>query len=212
VTAGVPTPFFSVIAAYYQGVTEDDILRRFTNSLTVQTFQDFEVLIYHDGPLLHEVSCPYPVRCSPERRNIWGHNLRQLGLQNACGQYLLHTNVDNLYEPDAFAQLHARLEQSGTEILITRLRMMGLNYAAPQAGAPGRIWYDRPRDYTKSVVLTGNPPVYGNIDLMQLVASKRIWDRYGWFSTIEQADGHIYPRLCQENGYACSDILIGRHY
>lgn len=205
-------PFFSVIAAYYQGVTDDDTLRRFTSGLSEQTCQDFEVLIYHDGPLQHEVSCPYPVRCTPVRANLWGHNSRQLGLQNARGEYVLHTNADNLYEPDAFAQIRDNLKRSESEILITRLRMMGLNYAAPKPGAPGRIWYDKPRDYTKSVVLSGNPPVYGNIDLMQLVASKRIWDRYGWFSTVEQADGLIYTLLCKENGYACSDILIGRHY
>jgi hypothetical protein len=205
-------PFFSVIAAYYQGVTDDDTLRRFTGSLSEQTCQDFEVLIYHDGPLQHELSGPYPVRCTPVRANLWGHNSRQLGLQNARGQYVLHTNADNLYEPDAFAKVRERLEQSQSEILITQLRMMGLNYQPPKPGLPGRIWYDTPRDYSKSVVLSGNPPVYGNIDLMQLVASKRIWDRYGWFSTVEQADGLIYPQLCKENGYACTEILIGRHY
>ncbi|HEU4578524.1 MAG TPA: glycosyltransferase family A protein [Polyangiaceae bacterium] len=205
-------PFFSVIAAYYQGVSDHQTLARFVNSLQQQTFQDFEVLIYHDGPLQYEISCPYPVLATPERQNVWGHNLRQLGLQHARGRYVLHTNIDNLYEADAFAKIFARLQQGDSQILITRLRMMGLNYAPPNATTRGRIWYDKPRDYSKSVVLTGNPPVYGNIDLMQLVASKQIWDRYGWFSTVEQADGLIYPRLCKENSYACTDILIGKHY
>jgi hypothetical protein len=35
---------------------------------------------------------------------------------------------------------------------------------------------------------------------------------YGWFSLVEQADGLIYPRLCKENPYACTDILIGRQF
>jgi Glycosyl transferase family 2 len=199
-------PFLSVIAAYYQGVTEDRILQRFVNSLREQTFQDFEVLLYHDGPLQHEVQCHYPVQSTPVRQNVWGHNLRQLGLAQATGEYVLHMNVDNLYRPDAFAKIHARLTESPTEILITQVQMMGLNRGE------GRIWYDRPRDYSKSLLLSGNPPVYGNIDLMQLVASKRLWDRYGWSSLVEQADGLIYPRLCKENGYTCSDIVIGQHY
>jgi hypothetical protein len=199
-------PFLSIIAAYYQGVTDAGILQRFLDSLSSQTFKDFECLIYHDGPLLTEVSCPYEIRPTPTRANCWGHNLRALGLTQARGGYILHTNVDNVYDPNAFQAIFEKLRRTPVDILITQAVMMGLNRG------PGRIWYDSPRDYGKCAILTGNPPVYGNVDLMQAVISKRIWDRYGWFSLVEQADGLIVSQICKENGYACSDIVIGRHY
>jgi hypothetical protein len=199
-------PFFSIIAAYYQGVTEAPILQRFVDSLNCQTFRDFECLIYHDGPLLENVTCPYELRTTPTRANRWGHDLRALGLAHATGSYILHTNIDNVYDPNAFQAIFERLQRTKTDILITQVVMMGLNRG------PGRIWYDSPRDYSKCAILTGNPPVYGNIDLMQAVIRKSVWDRYGWFSSVEQADGVILPQICRENAYACSDIVIGRHY
>ena len=200
------TPFFSVIAAYYQGVTGPDVYRRFCESLLRQSFTSAEVLVLHDGPLLHEVASPFNILCTQLRHNMWGHNLRKIGLQHAKGRYILHTNVDNEYHPDALRDIHARLQTTPTGILITRIEMMGLNHG------DGKIWYDIPRDYSKSLVLSGNPPVMGNVDLMQVVISKEIWDTYGWFNFIEQADGIIYQKICSENPYLCTDILIGRHY
>src|SRR5689334_11598279 len=111
-SGAVSEPFFSIIAAYYQGVSDDETLARFVSSLQQQSFQDFEVLIYHDGPIQHEVSCPNPVHATPERQNVWGHNLRQLGLQQARGRYVLHTNIDNLYEADALDRKSTRLNSS----------------------------------------------------------------------------------------------------
>jgi hypothetical protein len=198
--------FFSIIAAYYQGVTDRAIFQRFLASLDSQTFRDFECLIYHDGPLLSDVTCPYELRTTSARANCWGHDLRVLGLARATGSYILHTNVDNVYDPNAFQAVFEKLQRTKTDILITQVVMMGLNRG------PDRIWYETPRDYSKCAILTGNPPVYGNIDLMQAVIGKGIWDRYGWFSLVEQADGIILPQICRENGYACSEIVIGRHY
>ena len=90
--------------------------------------------------------------------------------------------------------------------MIAKVEMMGLNHGN------GKIWYDQPRDYSKSVTLSGNPPVYGNIDLMQAVIAKKIWDQYGWFCFKEQADGIIYQKICSENKYICTDTIIGKHY
>jgi hypothetical protein len=199
-------PFFTIIAAYYQGVSPPEVYARFCSSLLRQSFTNAEVLVLHDGPLLHKVDSPFDILCTQMRHNLWGHNLRKIGLQRAKGRYILHTNIDNEYHPDALASIHSRLVQTPVDILIARIEMMGLNCAN------GKIWYDNPRDYSKSYILPGNPPVFGNIDLMQAVIAKKIWDRYGWFNMIEQADGIIYSKMCAENPYLCTDILIGRHY
>ena len=200
------TPFFTIIAAYYQGVSPPEVYHRFCDSLLRQSFTSAEVLILHDGPLLHKVDSPFDILNTQLRHNMWGHNLRKIGLQRATGRYILHTNIDNEYHPDALCSIHDQLRKTPVGIIITRVEMMGLNHS------DGKIWYDNPRDYSKSLVISGNPPVFGNIDLMQAVISKEIWDRYGWFNFIEQADGIIYQKICSENRYLCTNILIGKHY
>jgi hypothetical protein len=199
-------PFFTIIAVYYQGITKPETYQRFTQSLEEQTYGDFETLVYHDGPLLHEVISPYKICHTSTRYNQWGHNLRRIGLKQAQGKYILHTNVDNIYYPNALQDIFEKIQETSANIIITQVEMMGLNKKN------GRMWYDNPRDYGKSEILTGNPPVYGNIDLMQAVIAKEIWDKYGWFNLIEQADGIIYSKICMENQYCNTDILIGRHY
>jgi hypothetical protein len=199
-------PFFTIIATYYQGVTGPEMFERFAESLVTQTFQDFEVLIYHDGPLLHKVNSPYDIFCTRTRQNKWGHDLRGIGLTKAKGKYILHTNADNVYDPHALHNIYNKIQETSANIIITQVEMMGLNRGN------GRIWYDKPRDYSKRAILTGNPPVYAGIDLMQVIIAKEIWDKYGWFTFIEQADGIIYTKICSENPYLCTDILIGRHY
>lgn len=199
-------PYFTIIAAYFQGVSPPEIYQRFCESLLRQSFKNFEVLILHDGPLQYNINSPYDILCTKIRQNMWGHNLRKIGLKLARGNYILHTNIDNEYHPEALQNIYSQLQKTPMEILITQVEMMGLNRGN------GYIWYDNPRDYTKSVILSGNPPVYCNIDMMQAVIAKKLWDKYGWFSLVEQSDGIIYNKICAENPYLCTNIQIGRHY
>ncbi|HLV30530.1 MAG TPA: glycosyltransferase family A protein [Chitinispirillaceae bacterium] len=199
-------PFFTIIASYYQVTTDKEIFKRFVDSLRQQSFMDFEVLIYHDGPMYYQIESPYQIFCTPERFNLWGHPQRFIGLKQAKGKYILHTNIDNAYNLHALQNLYDTINKTHTDIMIAKVEMMGLNHGN------GKIWYDQPRDYSKSVTLSGNPPVYGNIDLMQAVIAKKIWDQYGWFCFKEQADGIIYQKICSENKYICTDTIIGKHY
>ena len=45
-------PLFSIIVVHYQGTVSREIFARGISSLQNQTFRDFEILCYHDGPLL----------------------------------------------------------------------------------------------------------------------------------------------------------------
>lgn len=205
--------FFTIIAAYYQGVTDDTIFKRFINSLGAQKFKDFEVVVIHDGKLDHNIDsiaillgAQVKIIETEERRNLWGHNLRRIGLEMAKGEYIIHTNCDNVYYPNALKDLWTLYMQTKSDILIGAVRMMGLNSDG------NRIWYDKPRDYTKSHILTGRPPTFGNIDMMSLCSSKRLWDKYGWYDLSETSDGIIYSRMCKENNYEYTNTLIGEHY
>jgi hypothetical protein len=45
-------PLFSMIVVHYQGTVPHDIFLRGVASLHAQTFTEYEILRYHDGPLL----------------------------------------------------------------------------------------------------------------------------------------------------------------
>ncbi len=77
-------PRFSVILVHYQGATPHRELLRGVNSLFAQTFQDFELLAYHNGPLIDtSVTMPVPFICSEVNQDDWGYGNRDRGMREA---------------------------------------------------------------------------------------------------------------------------------
>lgn len=202
-------PFFTVIAAHYQGSTSPAELDRFVASVRQPSGAldpSIELLIYHDGPLLEP--SPHPIIATPARRNVSGHDLRRLGLREATGEWILHTNTDNVYAPGIFASLRAELERCTTDILITTVRMRGM--------LPGefarQVHYESTRNPDVFMELSGVPPVFANIDLMQLVARRSLWLAHGWTTLTTEADAIIYESLTKKHPYSASPLVIGDHY
>lgn len=200
-------PLLSVIVAYYQGCTSDAEFERFLGSLRRQEMRDFEVLIYHDGPLLHPVACEYPIYESDQHRGLWGHDLREHGRLQAKGRYQLYTNADNVYAPEAFLQIAHVIEKYGMQLLVCQVDMVGM-----WADEKKALHYDTPRDPSKVHRLTGDPVRRNNVDLMQLVIGRDIARQYAWGQEIEQEDGVLYEQICREHSHVKSTILIGTHY
>src|SRR6476659_1981005 len=95
-------PLFSVIAIHYQPSIPRDVYLRGVNCILRQTFSDYELLVYHDGPLIDpDAPSPVPIRSSETRFNDWGHSLRDRGIREAGGDYILHFNCDNILYPHA---------------------------------------------------------------------------------------------------------------
>lgn len=200
---------FSIIATDYDGVVSPDTLKRFLDSLKNQTFKDFEVYVMHDGPRSNPVPEEYLALenfhfvDSLFRGNAWGHNLRTLGMKMSKGDYIINTNTDNVYYPNALDELSYEY----VDVLIADVLMMGLNKG------PMGVWYDNPRDYSKSCILTGIPPVFGNIDMMSLIASRKVWEYVNyWFDITEQSDALIYEMITRIFSYKKVNIIIGEHY
>jgi hypothetical protein len=150
---------------------------------------------------------PVTLYNSPERMKEGGDNLRTEGMKLAKGEFIINGNIDNLYYPDFLSRLAVVIsdnEQIG--VFINPVRMMGMV-------AEGGIHYDNPRDYTKSHVLKGVPPVVCNIDIMNLVAAKKIYEEIGyWFGRGSTSDGIVYQSICGKYQYVVTDILVGEHY
>jgi hypothetical protein len=107
-------PLFTVIVTDYEPSVPREYFRRKMACLAAQTCDDFEVLVYHDGPK----SCSYaddlaggPMHpatqffVTPERVGDWGHSGRDLGIRAARGRWIIHTNADNVFYPSLVAVL-----------------------------------------------------------------------------------------------------------
>jgi len=212
-------PLFSVVIVHFQGVNSHDVFMRGYNSLAAQTFKDFEILCYHDGPLLDTgVQFPLPVTCTPQRHDDWGHSLRHAGILAATGDYILHFNADNILYANALDELAAEInraprlvQKTGSaldtdDIVIFPIKMWNLikfrDITWQRKGAP--------EFYT---ILTGIPPMLQYIDCMQLVMKRDLWlAEGGWYDRRELGDGYMYQSFAAKYGYRTVGPVLGEHF
>ena len=211
-------PLFSIIVVHYQGTISREIYLRGINSILSQTFKDYEVLVYHDGPLLDPAApTPVPIRCTATRHNDWGHSLRDRGIREATGDYILHFNADNILYPNALELIAAEIRRpsrlldanrnplDSDDIIIFPIimndhdRVMQGIFRMPGSGA--------------RLIMTGNPPVFGFIDCLQLVMKRSLWlAEGGWHDKREQSDGVMYQCFAEKYGYRGVGAILGEHY
>ena len=200
------SPKFSIIIPHYDGVISDEVLLEGLTSIETSTYKDFEVLLYHDGPEsrptpdLSKFTFPIKYRATKKRYNNWGHSLRDLGIREAKGEYILHFNPDNLLFFNALEDI----TKVGSDIVICPIVLDGCvvqHNMLYRTGNPAH-----------KVVLPGQPPVKNNIDAMQLVAKRSIWLDYGgWKNKAETSDGNMYPEMADKYGYEYCTTLMGVH-
>lgn len=213
-------PLFSVIIPHYQGTISRDIFARGIDSLLKQTFTDVEILCYHDGSLL-DPDAPQPVqmRATEKRFNDWGHSLRDMGIREAHGDYIVHFNPDNILYPFALETIAAEIRRPS--------RMF--NDATKQPVDTDNIiiypviMHDTQRFLNWNVrlkpgsgcymIMTGNPPAVGLIDCMQLVMKRQLWlNEGGWHDKREAGDAWMYPGLAAKYGYRAVGPVLGEHF
>lgn len=215
-------PRFSIIVPHYDGAITDELFIEGMDSIESQTFKDFEVLIYHDGPLsrplpdLSKYTFDYKFRETKTRYNDWGHSLRDLGIKEATGEYILHFNPDNILFPDALEYVDYKIDikKNGfnipPEIVIGSLILEGV---VCQSGID-RVGGVLQRTFNKDhlYILPGNPPVQDNVDCMQVIISKKLWLSIGgWYDKSERSDGLIYHKVCKDNFWVHTGRIIGVH-
>ena len=216
-------PRFSIIVPHYDGAISDEMFIEGMDSIENSTFKDFEVLIYHDGPVnrpLPELSgytFNYKFKETKTRYNDWGHSLRDLGIREAKGDYIIHFNPDNLLYPDALEELDNvsnTYKNLGKEfsIIICPIIMEGCQRACKKEDPLNKYYVYRNRDKKSRVILDGFPPSYGNIDCMQAVIKREVWLREGgWHDKSETSDATLYMAMCNKYEFGSCGYIIGVH-
>lgn len=205
---------FTVIAVDYENhvpreagnPSESPSIERGLRSLANQTFKDFNVVLCHDGPKdrsyadegidFDELGLDVTVISTDARYNRFGHPSRDHAMryayENNMGEFYIGFNVDNFFFPDAFEKIDQFIDECDSDIVIFPVHHW--------KHVGGEIFYPL-------------PPVYGNIDVMQLVASAEIWKNVGfWYSNEFAADGVIYDHICKTNRWQLLDECLGHNY
>ena len=215
----IKNPKFTIVVPHYDGSISDDLFCRGLQSLINQTNQDFEVLIYHDGPtsrpvpeLWRQLGDRAKLTITKKRKNDWGHSNRDLGIKEANGEYIVHFNPDNILYPFALEEVINEGKCSyphpvTSEIIIMPIIMRGMK-------TNGRhLLRQKEWGENYSMIFTGYPTIMNNIDAMQLVMSNRLWYKYGgWYDRREQSDGNMYPLFVYENGARYCSKILGEHW
>lgn len=211
---------FSIIVPHYDQSISDELFSRGIKCLVDQTNQDFEVLIYHDGPTSRPIPKIYEqlgdratLEITKSRENNWGHGNRDKGIKKSKGDYLLHFNPDNTLYPFALAELLKESEKpynlvpTANGIIVFPILMMGMQ------GNGKLVWRDVENAEKNYMIFTGYPSIKYNIDAMQLVMTGNLWDKYGgWYDKSKESDGNMYPRFVFENGARYCSKILGEHW
>lgn len=210
---------FSIIVPHYDGSISDELFERGIQSLLDQSYQNFEVLIYHDGPTQRPIPDLWKkfgdrskLTITKKRENNWGHGNRDRGIKSSVGEYIIHFNPDNILYPDALEDISFKSEEvyrfnTTNKIIIFPIKMCGLQCNGHY------LWREADKANEKSMILSGWPAIKHNIDAMQLVMHNQLWYKYGgWYDKTEQSDGNMYPRFVKENGARYCSNILGEHW
>lgn len=197
---------FSIIAPHYDQSISDETFLEGMTSLSKSTFKDFEVRIYHDGPVnrplpdIDHLGLNYVFKQSKVRYNDWGHTLRDAGIREAKGDYIIHFNPDNLLYYDVLEEV-AKFDD---DIIICPVELEG-TYRL------GGIM-KRTMDKNDRVLLDGFPAVQKNIDAFQLIMKTSLWIKEGgWYDKSEMSDGLMYQKFCSKYDARYCYKTIGLH-
>ena len=160
-----------------------------------QTYPHIKHYICHDGPWLEDESLDYlkdlyagvSWQHTPERTNSYGAGVRQYVMDQLPGDvdYLLHMDDDNVIFPD-FIEEHVRCLENHPEVDFSICRILHNGPLPAHLGEAPKV-------------ITGVPPVFRNIDTLQVVVRTAAMQKCGWMQYTGQQgycnDGYTYQRL-----------------
>ena len=123
-------PIISVIVPIYNA---EVYLKRCLDSLLMQEFKDFEVLLINDGSTDSSGSiCNYYVSMDPRFRLFYKENggvssARNVGIENMIGQYSIHVDSDDYVSPNYLSKMYE-------EALVSKADLVYSDYYISKGG------------------------------------------------------------------------------
>lgn len=113
---GLRTMRFSIIVPTYQSAAT---LRLLLESLTQQTFADYEVIVVDDASTddTRAVVAGFPVRYERMAHNAGPAAARNRGVELSSGEWLVFTDADTIFRPETLATIDEVLRQSDAHAL-----------------------------------------------------------------------------------------------
>ena len=198
-------PKFTVIATDAENHVPRNKMKQGVQSILNQTFNDYELLIIHDGTRSNKFELDLPDNAklleTEQFYGIygleefyagygWGHHSRDLGLKMAKGEYIIHFNIDNILYPQALQTISDKIDKTKAEIVVFACKHEKFD-----------IQY-----------FSGIPPVMGKVDLLQCVASKKAWDSIGgWYRYDHSSDGYLFQEMIDRYGYVHIPEVLGEN-
>lgn len=120
----------SVIVPIYNTAS---FLDKCLNSLVHQTLDDIEIICVNDGStdhsqsIINEFLLKYPYRVkSILKRNGGLSDARNMGLQEACGEYIAFLDSDDYVELDLYEKMYAKACQTRADIIVCGFKRVTL--------------------------------------------------------------------------------------
>lgn len=196
---------FSIISPDYESHVPREgkvNINRGLKSILNQSFDDFEILVCHDGPASSDYHKGFHKEIiddsrvkfihTPQHMGNFGHHSRDFAMRQANGEYFIQFNPDNYFYEGALEKIANKLDNSPEDIVI---------FAVTHAK-----WPIVPLMY-------GIPPKEFGIDCMQLVAHSNIWNDMGyWTDFSHNGDGKIYEAMCNKHRWTFIPECLGENY
>lgn len=199
---------FHVPRSHDTDIPQSTSILRGLESLSKQTFNDFDLVICHDGPKqrtyleegidFNSLGLDPILINTPERMQNYGHHSADAAMryayENNLGEYYIQFNIDNEFFPNAFEVLYDKISSHDEKVFLFTINHWKI---------PGREGQE----------FSGIPVVVGNVDAMQVVAHRDIWSEVGfWHSDHEWADGIIYEEMFKKYEWVQIPACLGNNF
>jgi|GEM_PF-4536268 len=134
-------PYFSVILPVYNGA---QTLSRAIVSILAQTFSDYELLVIENASEDNSLDIAKAYEKSFDKVRVfhsWQKGVskaRNIGLDNASGEYVVFLDADDFYMPNALKTMRAAIEDEDPDILIAAFTNYASNESERRVRANGR--------------------------------------------------------------------------
>lgn len=153
-------------------------------SLLYQTYENFEIIVHHDGPVkdssikekIESIDPRIKFLETEERKNNWGfHERHKLAIEKSDADYILFTNDDNYYTPHFLKIFVEALENNNAELCYCNLIHNERNY----------------------LVIDAFPEI-GYVDLGCFMTSLKLIKDTPWTRMEKEADGIYFKELAKK--------------